>query len=118
MAQRYQVIKKHRSEFPDPVVISKGDKLVIGEKYEEHEAWNDWFFCETQDGARGWVPKQVLHWLGSHEGRALEDYSAKEMDVEKGEVLIGLKSLNGWIWCRHPSSGEEGWVPAENLVPV
>ena len=61
---KYQVIKRHQSEFPNPVIISRGEKLVIGEKYEENKAWNDWYFCETEDRNKGWIPKQVIQWLG------------------------------------------------------
>ena len=46
---KYQVIKTHQSEFPNPIMISKGERLIIGEKYDEHDAWNDWYFCETQN---------------------------------------------------------------------
>lgn len=115
---KYQVIKEHRSEFPNPIIILKGDKLVIGEKSDEHEAWNDWYFCETRDQVKGWVPKQVIKWLKGNEGEALEDYTAKEMDVDEGEILSGTKILNGWIWCQNLSSKEEGWVPAENLIHI
>ena len=115
---KYQVIKMHRSEFPDPIVIFKGDRLIIGEKYEGPESWNDWYFCETPSQTTGWVPRQVIKWLCDNQGEAQQHYSAKEMDVDEGEVLIGIRSLNGWIWCQHPVSKEEGWVPAENLVQI
>ncbi len=115
---KYQVIKMHRNEFPNPIIISKGDRLIIGEKSDEHEAWDDWCFCETQDQIKGWVPKQVIKWVSDSEGEALENYCAKEMDVNDGEILIGAKILNGWVWCQNPSSKEEGWVPVENLVQI
>lgn len=115
---KYQVIKKHKNEFPNPIIISKGDKFLIGEECDENEAWNDWYFCETQGQIKGWVPKQVIKWLSDGKGEALEDYSAKEMDVDEGDVLIGVKVLNGWVWCQHASSEEEGWVPIENLVKM
>ncbi|PHI28902.1 SH3 domain-containing protein [Budvicia aquatica] len=97
---KYRVIKQHTSEYPNPIVMAKGDRLIIGEKFDDNQAWNDWYFCETQDRVKGWVPKQVINWLSGNQG----------------EVLTGIKELNGWIWCQHPDSKEEGWVPAENLV--
>ncbi len=112
----YRVIKQHTSEFPNPMVISKGERLTVGEKSDDNEAWKGWYFCETQDQIKGWVPMQIIDWFNDHEGEARESYSAKEMDVNVGEVLTGTKELNGWIWCQHPDSKEEGWVPAENLV--
>lgn len=115
---KYQVIKKHINEFPEPITIFKGDKLMIGEKSDAHEAWNDWYFCETQSQLTGWVPKQVIKFLKDNEGEVLENYTAKEMDVDEGEILIGERELNGWIWCKKDSSGEEGWIPSENLVHI
>ena len=60
----------------------------------------------------------MLQWLGGSVGEALEDYSARELNAEEGEVLAGSQALNGWIWCRNPASGEQGWVPVENLLPM
>jgi hypothetical protein len=115
---KYQVIKKHKSENPNPVIIFKGDKLIIGEKYHECEDWDDWYFCETPNHIKGRVPKQVIKWLSSNEGEALANYFAKEMDVEEGDLLTGTKKLNGWVWCLNLSSQEAGWVPIENLVQI
>lgn len=49
------------------------------------------------------------------EGIVLEDYTAKELDVNEGESLTGLKELNGWTWCVRTLDSAEGWVPNENL---
>lgn len=115
---KYQVIKKHINEFPNPITFSKGEKLLIGEKSDEHEAWDNWYFCETQDQLKGWVPGQIIKWLNDEEGEALENYYAKEMDVGEGEILMGERVLNGWVWCKNLTSNEEGWVPAENLTQI
>ena len=112
------MIKKHKSESPNPVIIFKGDKLIISGKYHEFEGWDDWYFCETPNQIRGRVPKQVIKRLSSNEGEALTNYFAKEMDVEEGDLLTGAKKLNGWVWCLNLSSQEEGWVPIENLVQI
>ena len=115
---KYQVIKKHRSEFPNPITITKGDKLIIGEKSDENEAWNDWYFCEAQNNIKGWVPKQIIKWLNNNEGEALENYTAQEIDIDEGDILTGTKILNGWLWCQNPASKEEGWAPIENLIQI
>lgn len=112
----YKVIKPHRSEFPNPITFSKGDTLSVGEKYEGDEDWEDWYYCETTSQIAGWVPKQIIRWISDGEGEALEDYTAKEMDVDEGDVLTGARVLNGWVWCQNHASKEEGWVPMENLV--
>lgn len=61
--------------------------------------------------------RQVLEQLGKGCGRLLEDYSARELDVDEGGVLTGSRILNGWLWCESDSSGP-GWVPLANLEPL
>lgn len=48
-------------------------------------------------------------------GRAREDYTARELDVECGDLLRGGRQLNGWVWCEHLSSRRTGWVPLSVL---
>ncbi|EBF3114969.1 hypothetical protein FHL56_22115 [Salmonella enterica] len=60
----------------------------------------------------GWVPGQILDRDG---GLAKEDYTARELEVRKGDELVGLKSLNGWMWCERLSDGQSGWVPLSLL---
>ena len=115
---KYQVIKRYKSEFSNPIIIFKGDRFTISKKYNGYGASDDWYFCETQNHIKGLVPKQVIKWLSDNEGEARVNYFAKEMDADEGEVLIGIKVLNGWIWCQKPSSKEEGWIPVENLVQI
>lgn len=81
-----RVIKRHTGEFPDPIVISQGDKLAAGEKYQGPEDWNNWYFRETRARTGGRAPGQLVQWPGHGEGEALEDYSAEEMNVGAGET--------------------------------
>ncbi|WP_080419129.1 SH3 domain-containing protein [Burkholderia ubonensis] len=115
IAMNYVVTKPHRSEYPNPITLNKGDPLVIGEKYQGPEGWDDWFFCTTPGQAGGWVPLQVIERLDDGTGRALEDYTARELDVDAGEMLIGSRTLNGWVWCERVSRDDAGWVPLRNL---
>ncbi|EBV7315873.1 ligand-binding protein SH3 [Salmonella enterica subsp. enterica serovar Ohio] len=115
MSIKYIVTKPHRSEYPEPIQLKKGDALVIGERYEGSEGWEDWFFCTTPGQAGGWVPKQVIEKSTDGTGHALEDYSAQELDVDTNEILVGFRTLNGWAWCQRLASPEAGWVPLENL---
>ncbi len=119
ISMEYQVIKRYKSECQNPIIIFKGDTFSIDEKYnDDWDGWDDWYFCETQEQIKGWVPKQVIKWLSNNEGEALANYFAKEMDVDEGELLTGIKELNGWVWCKNLSSKEEGWVPIKNLVRI
>lgn len=112
------VTEKHKSEYPDPIVIEKGDLLHVGEKYNGSEGWDNWYFCSAQGKSAGWVPGQYIELLDNSSGLAAQSYSAAELNVEAGEKLWGTKELNGWIWCQKPFDGEEGWVPVKNVKEI
>lgn len=115
---RYRVHRDHRSEFPEPLTIARGDSLKVGERYDGPEGWDHWFFCQAPGTAGGWVPEQMLERTGDHSARALEDYTARELDVTTGEIVLGSRTLNGWVWCEHTARPESGWVPLAHLEPV
>lgn len=93
--KRYLVARSHESEFPSPITFKKGDLLTVGEAYEGPEGWDNWFLCSTPGHAPGWVPGQVIEHLGNSAGRALDDYTARELNVLENELLIGTRTLNG-----------------------
>lgn len=115
---RYIVIRPHRSEYPDPIRLSRGDVFAVGERYEGPEGWNDWFFCTLPGHPGGWVPEQVIECHAGGMGRALEDYCARELDINIDEILEGDSVLNGWVWCRHTANDKSGWVPLANVRPL
>lgn len=65
----------------------------------------------------GWAPKQIIKIIGN-EGIVLEDYSANEMRIRKGEIVYGEKELNGWIWGTNSITKEAGWAPSENVIEI
>ncbi|HHR3734686.1 TPA: SH3 domain-containing protein [Salmonella enterica] len=102
----------HRSEYPDPIMFTKGTRIIIGEKYEGNEDWNDWYFCTVPNHSGGWVPAQLIEQSDKPgHGVAKDDYTAKELDVNEGDKFQSIKYLNGWLWCRRLSDNEIGWVP-------
>ncbi|ROL64733.1 hypothetical protein BHU25_22920 [Pseudomonas vranovensis] len=112
----FMVIEAHRSEYPEPITFARGAPLHIGERYEGEEGWDEWYLCSTPGQQAGWVPGQVIERLGDDQGIALEDYCARELDVEVGDCLVGGRQLNGWVWCNKGS--ESGWVPLQVLRVV
>lgn len=116
--EKYIVIQKHRSNYPNPLTLVKGQSVIVGEVYKGVENWENWIFCTTNkeetQKISGWVPMQFLDSKGT-EGIALVDYTARELNVDEGDRLAGHKELNGWIWCTHRMNSEEGWVPKGNL---
>ena len=66
---------------------------------------------------KGWVPKSIIETMDNVHGVITEYYSAKELDVNEGEVLEYIKTLNGWLLLKN-QKGETGWVPQENTEPL
>lgn len=112
---KYVVIETHRSEYPAPITFARGAMLEVGQRYEGDEHWEDWYLCSCTGQAPGWVPGQLIERLGVAQGRALEPYSAHELDVDPGQQVEGLRALNGWLWCRVAGKDELGWVPLAKL---
>ncbi len=115
---KYLVIKAHRSEYPNPLNLKKSDRITVGDKYEGPEGWDGWYFCTIPGHTGGWVPQQIIRRLEGDTGLALEDFTSLELDVDAGDMLIGTRTLNGWVWCQHLTKGGEGWVPLENLQSI
>jgi hypothetical protein len=117
-AKQYVVIQNHTSEYPEPITFTKGASLYVGEKYQGPEGWDNWLFCRTPGQKGGWVPAQIIEIINDKIARAREDYTARELNVREGYLLLGSKTLNGWIWCKKPNSLESGWVPLAKLQEV
>jgi hypothetical protein len=58
-------------------------------------------------------------YLSQREGlaRGVEDYSARELDVEPGERGRVVRIRGGWAYVAL-ASGREGWLPAHVLRSV
>ena len=119
----YIVKENHRTEFPNPICLKKGERVILGKKSEEtvgetayDENWPNWTFCSRMDGSnKGWVPDQIIEKDGCEHGLVVEDYSAKELYIDKGTVVEGIKQLNGWLWSKNKSTNEIGWIPMDKL---
>jgi len=107
----YIVIEQHETEYPNPIKLKAGERVIIGE--ESTDTWFNWVFCTKIDGSNeGWVPKQIIEY---DSGIISQDYSAKELNVEKGMIVEGIKELNGWLWSKIKSTDEKGWIPLEKI---
>ena len=109
----YVVTENHRTEFSDPIILKQGEKVIIGE--ESSADWPGWIFCAKINGSnKGWVPKQIIMYEKDY-GIIAEDYSAKELDIDRGITVEGIKELNGLLWGKNNSSNEIGWIPMKKL---
>lgn len=112
------VVQTHVSHFPNPITLSKGDLVQIGCRYEGPEGWDNWLYCKRcSPDQEGWVPEQIIQ-TKDETGIILENYCANELNVKPGERLIGLRELNGWLWCQHETTEELGWVPLANIDKI
>lgn len=110
---RYQVTRDYKSPYPNPLIFKKGDRVEIGEEFNDDPDWKNWLWCEGPDH-KAWVPKQFLKMNGK-EGILKRDYDAMELSVNVGEALLIQKIVNGFGMAEK-SDGTKGWVPMKNLV--
>lgn len=121
--KKYIVIEKWIESYENPIVLTKGEKLIVDRSIKDSDPeWANWVWCIADSGMDGWVPTQILkiHKAISSEqdiAIALEDYSAYELPVDKDDIVVGSRILNGWLWCRKANSELEGWVPLRNIEP-
>ena len=109
-----KILKSYRTKYKNPLILKTGDSVTLGEE-EKEEKWKGWIRAFTDD-KEGWIPLQII--IISEDGKTRtvkENYSAKEIDVNEGDSIILINKLNGWSWIKLESTGEEGWIPDENI---
>lgn len=106
----FRVLTAYQSAYPDPLRISRGERLTVQPK---ETGWKGWAWCITTSGKSGWVPEKYLQETGNAV-IAMRDYDATELSVIAGEDLTVMNEESGWLWCENQKQ-ERGWVPAENV---
>jgi uncharacterized protein YgiM (DUF1202 family) len=106
-----RAVKDYRAAYPEPLVVSKGERVTIIPKESE---WAGWVWCVDKNGIGGWVPEKYLE-IKDDKGIFRRDYSAKELSVTAGEELKIIEEEGGWGWCENGKGGQ-GWAPLENMV--
>ena len=105
-----RVSKDYEASDPDPLVISAGEQLQVG---ENDTTWPAFVRCRNGQGNEGWVPESFIERQGNV-GFARVNYSAVELSVTTGETLILEQEAGGWYWATN-EAGRSGWIPAENI---
>lgn len=114
---KYRVIKSRKADSENPIILYKGDKVICREESSEDGDWAGWIYCKNKNN-EGWVPKQILS-KNDDIAILLEDYNARELDIEVDEIIISSKILNGWIWgFKQSDSDIEGWVPLNHVEEI
>ncbi len=107
-----KAVKDHRSKFPNPIRFQKGDRVITGKQDTEFAGW---VWVTTRDGNQGWAPMAYLRPVTGSDGAvAHQDYSAQELDIRTGEVLVVYFVLNEWGWVEN-RQGACGWVPFHSI---
>jgi hypothetical protein len=114
---KFVVTAPHRSEYPKPISFEAGALISVGARSDGNEGWVDWFLCSVPNQEDGWVPLQILEFIDDKTAVARESYTARELDVDEGELLVASRTLNGWAWCVREHDGASGWVPLNNVEP-
>lgn len=109
----YRCIKEYVSPYPDSILFLKGERVQIGEEYEEEPDWKDWVRCQARDNREAWIPNSYLE-VKENEGSLLQDYDARELSLSVGEVLEITEIVNGF-GLAEKMDGELGWVPMNHL---
>jgi hypothetical protein len=104
------VAQDYRAQYSDPIAMRSGDEVAIGERDTEYAGW---IWCTHADGRSGWVPESYLSLEGSV-GRALRDYTARELSAAAGEVVELGEEYSGWVWAIN-ARRESGWLPTDHL---
>ncbi len=112
---KYEVVQGRTSDYPEPIQLRKGDIVQIGRASSEEDGWENWIYC-TYNDISGWVPKQIIKNNDNDTGLIIEDYSACELDIILGDVIVSEKEMNGWVWgFKEKEEEKKGWVPLENI---
>ncbi|MFZ1320265.1 MAG: SH3 domain-containing protein [Ignavibacteria bacterium] len=110
--QTYKIQSSYNSIYKNPIVVIPGEIVKILE-IEKEEKWKGWIKVESSSNA-GWIPIQIIELSDDGiKGKILENYTAKELDVDIGDEIQKINSLNGWTWSRRIIDNEEGWIPDE-----
>ena len=109
----FVVIKGYQTPYPDSILFKEGERVIIGETFQDDPDWVDWIWCAGESENRAWVPKQYIQ-LTSGEWRLSRDYDAKELSINIGEILAVDQIINGFGMAVK-SDSTKGWVPLKNL---
>lgn len=115
--KKYITIRPWESNAPHHLVLNEGEVVWFRNEEGENPDWKDWVYCESSINS-GWVPKDIIEIVDDNHIKLLEDYTAKELSVGAGDVIIGIKKHSGWVFGEHELSKEQGWLPEEILLKL
>jgi uncharacterized protein YgiM (DUF1202 family) len=107
---RLCVHREYRVQYRTPVQVAAGEKVSVGRDDDEYPGWK---WCKASNGREGWIPAELLSQEGG-EAIVLQEYSAQELAVERGEEVEVEDERHGWLLVRN-TRGQLGWIPASHV---
>ena len=101
--RRGQVVTAWRATYDPALSVQAGERVTLGRRDDEFPGWQ---WVVNADGLGGWLPDSFLD-----QDRVAADFNTQELTVTTGDNLVLGAMQDGWIWCRNPDTGAEGWVP-------
>jgi uncharacterized protein YgiM (DUF1202 family) len=108
--QKMRITRPYEVQYADPITAHAGESLTIRRADDEFPGWR---WCRALDGREGWVPVELLS-SEEPETVILQDYSARELQVQAGEDVVVEDARHGWVLVRNVK-GERGWIPADRV---
>ena len=110
-----RVIEDYKAQYPDAPAFKAGESISCGKTDPEAPGW---IWCTGADGRSAWVPMRIIRRdENASDGRILENYDARELNANAGEILNILAIESGWAWAEN-ASGRRGWIPNTVLEPI
>ena len=108
------VIQDHQGNNLDPISFKQGDHITILRYSTMDDGWLNWVDCQFNQQT-GWVPIQYLT-ITNDQAIAKQDYDAKELTVNTGQIITITTAINGWTWGI--TQDQQGWIPDEKIRPI
>jgi hypothetical protein len=109
----YKCNKDYHTPYPESILFIKGERVQIGEEFDEDPDWTGWIRCLAGDNREAWIPKSFLK-IEGNEGFLLQDYDARELNASVGDLFKIIDIVNGFGQAEN-KDGERGWVPMNHL---
>lgn len=113
-ATRYFVLADYEVHDPHPLRLSAGTCVQL---LKPDGSWPGWVWVESA-GQRGWLPETFLEMQGGGECVCQREFDGTELSAARGEQLLALETVSGWIYAQSLATGRRGWFPLFNLRPV
>jgi hypothetical protein len=107
------VVTAYQPQYPDPIAVDVGESVQFVDRADDGE-YPGWKWAVTSDGRAGWVPRQWFRESPS-DARSTRAYSARELDVGRGDRVIAAEQFGGWVLAVR-ADGATGWIPQSALA--